>query len=183
MKRKIRTLTPLLLLLVFAGCETSTDKVDSGGVILSITDFDGLPIRVSVGGSGELVQVETLSVDNVIKDPNGVGSALMNVELQSYEVIYTRADSGSRVPPKLVAGIFGVAPAGGNLTLDNLPVMAAEQFSTAPLLDLYPVNGGIDSETGDSVVTLNLSLQFFGRTLSGDAVISQPARWTIEFVR
>jgi len=183
MRRTIRILTPLLLLLVFASCESSTDKVDSGGVILSITDFDGLPIRVSVSTAGEIVQVEQLTVDNVIKDPNGVGSALMNVELHSYEVIFTRADSGSRVPPKLTSGIFGVAPAGGNLTPDTRPGMLAEQFLAQPLFDLYPVNGGIDSETGDALVALNLELRFFGRTLSGDAVISQPARWAIEFVR
>jgi hypothetical protein len=61
--------------------------------------------------------------------------------------------------------------------------MVAEQFFAQPIFDLYAVNGGIDSETGDAVVALNMEIRFFGRTLSGDAVISQPARWVIEFVR
>ena len=37
----------------------------------------------------------------------------MNVEIVSYEVTYSRADRGTRVPTKFVRGLFGVVPAGG----------------------------------------------------------------------
>ena len=38
----------LAMALALAGCESRTDQVDGGGVLLSITDFDGLPAQVSV---------------------------------------------------------------------------------------------------------------------------------------
>ena len=102
----------------------------------------------------------------------------MNVEIQSYEVTYTRADTGTRVPPKLVNYIFGIAPVNGTFELDNGPFMRAEQFNTVPILDLK--NLGIDSETGSRQIRLNVGLRFFGRTLSGDRVESTTAFFTLE---
>lgn len=170
------------LLLVLSACETSTDRVDSGGVLLSISDFDGLPIRIAVNGAGAIVQVGELTVENIVADPNGVSSSLMNVEIQSYEVTYTRADRGSRVPPPLVNGLLGVAPVNGTFVVENLPLMAAPQFSVPPLSDLLFQNGGFDKETGEDLVRINFAVRFFGRTLSGDAVQTPPANFTVEFV-
>ena len=173
-----------LLAVVAAGCESRTDEVDGGGVLLSVADFDGLPIGASVNtavGDG-FVQVGEITINNIIKDPNGVGSALMNVEIQSYEVIYTRADSGTRVPPKMVRGLFGVVPVDGDFVVENLPAMALEQLTSPPLSDLLFQNGGFDKETGDTLIKLNFIMRFFGRTLSGDEVETDPISFTVDFV-
>ncbi len=182
MHKSLRLLLTLILAAGLAGCESRTDRTDGGGVLLSIADFDGLPIRVAVNQSGSLVQVEEIQVANVAKDPTGVTSSLMNVEITSYEVTYSRADAGTRVPPPLVGGLFGVAAVGSTFTVEGLHVMGIEQFERVPISDLFFVNGGFDKETGQTRILLNFHMRFFGRTLSGDAVQTAPASFTIEFV-
>lgn len=178
MNKSLSTALIICLLLVLGACESRTDKTDGGGVLLSISDFDGVPLSVGVNATvaaGGFVQVGQIDVQNIIKDPNGVGSDLMNVELKSYEVVYSRADRGSRVPTPLVGGLFGVAPAGGTFTVLDLPVLGPDQLDNTPLSDLLFTNGGFDKETGEQRIILNLRLRFFGRTLSGDAVETAPA--------
>lgn len=181
--KKLISLSILIILAVALGaCESRTDRTDGGGVLLSVTDFDGLPLRVLVNQAGAIVQVDEFVIENVAKDPNGVVSSLMNVELGSYEVTYTRADTGTRVPPPYVKGLFGVVPVNGTATFENLDVMGVDQFLNEPLSDLDFTNGGFDKETGSRVVKLNISVRFFGRTLSGDAVQTAPSRFTVEFI-
>ena len=186
---------PLLVVLLvgLSACESRTDKVDGGGVLLSISDFDGLPIAVgvaaatfnpfddAVGFGSCLVTIEELIIQNVAKDPNGVTSELMNVEIESYEIFFTRADTGTRLPPVFVRNLFGVVPVNGTYAVDNLPIMSCEQLGTTPLSDLLPSNGGFDKETGESIIRLNFNMRFYGRTLSGDPVDSGMAPWTVEF--
>ena len=181
MRKVANLLLIVCLVVVFTACESRTDRTDSGGVVLSITDFDELPIAVSVNSTGAFVTVGEINVENVSANPNGVTSDLMNVEIVSYEVLYSRADGGTRVPSKYVRGIFGVAPVGGELTIEGLPVMGPDQLTTEPLSDLLWEQGGFDRETGEARITLNFALRFFGRTLSGDAVSTAPALFTVEF--
>ncbi len=179
MNRTHRLFALGFLVLVLAGCSGGdVSKTDSGGVTLSITDFDGLPISISASASGDLATIGSLTVSNVVTNPNGTTSSLMNVEIQSYEVTFTRADTGTRVPPKLVNYVFGIAPANGTFDLLNGPFMRAEQFNTQPILDLK--NRGIDSETGSRQVRLNVGLRFFGHTLGGNSVESNTAFFTLE---
>ena len=179
MKLTSRLLTLGLLALAAGACSSGDlSKTDSGGVTLSVTDFDGLPITVSARSSGDLAQIGSLTVTNVAVDPSGTTSDLMNVEIQSYEVTYTRADTGTRVPPKLVNYIFGIAPVNGTFVMTDGPFMRAEQFNTQPILDLK--NLGIDSETGSRQVRLTVGMRFFGHTLAGKAVQSNTAYFTLE---
>lgn len=172
-------LVPALL----AGCSARVDETE-GGVILTVTDFDGLPQQASVNGLGfpPLLTLEEITIENLPKDPNGNTSDLMNVEMQSYEVVYRRVDTGTRVPTPLVRSIFGVAPVNGQIVYENLPLMGTEQITNPPLEDLLVVNGGIDSETGGRSITLELQVRFFGRTLTGDNVATAPIRFDVEFV-
>ena len=170
----------LVAVLALSGCESRTDRSD-GGVILSITDFDGLPVRVSVNAQSA-VQVESITIQNIPKNSNAETSPLMNVEMTSYEVRYERVDGGTRVPPPLVEGIFGVTPVNGTNVYDNLVIMGAEQFLNPPLEDLLFINGGIDSETGSPVIKIRFRIRFFGRTLTGESVATEPAAFDIEFV-
>lgn len=171
-----------VLLGAFA-CEAKTDRQDSGGVLLTISDFDGLPEEVSVNTpqgrtcsasapSGCFVQVEELTLRNTVKDPTGTSSSLMDVQLKSYTVAFSRRDTGRRTPPTLVEGIFGITPANGTNTINNLRLLTAEQLLAAPLSDLLFANGGVDDETGATVIPLNVHVRFFGETLSGDDVAS-----------
>lgn len=184
MRTVAKVLLIICLVVAVTACESRTDRTDGGGVLLSISDFDGLPISVSVNGTlavGGFVQVEEIIVDNIPKNPVGITSDLMNVEIVSYEVTFSRADNGTRIPNRFTRGLFGVAPVGGTFTVENLPVMSSDQLNSTPLSDLKASNGGFDKETGESKIVLNLSLRFFGRTLSGDAVETAPAIFTIEF--
>ncbi len=184
MKMKAIRLATLALLIVgtvgLVGCESRTERTDGGGILLSISDFDGLPISVSVNTSaGGFVQVEELQVTSIVKNLDITPSSLMNVEIDSYEVRYTRGDNGTIVPVPFVRGIFGEVPPGGTITYNNLPIMAPEQFTAKPLSDLLFQNGGFDKETGDTTIVLNFHLRFFGRTVSGDAVATEPASFTL----
>jgi hypothetical protein len=56
--------------------------------------------------------------------------------------------------------------------------MMADQLLTPPLRDL--ARTGVDPETGSSVILLDAYMRFFGRTLSGDDIASDSARFTLE---
>lgn len=174
-----------LLLVATVGCESRTDKVDGGGVLLSVSDYDGVPINVSVNSQvldGGVVQIGSITIQNIAKNQNQPTSQLMNVELQSYEVTFSRLDGGTRVPPPYVRGIFGVVPVNGTAQYDNWPIMGFEQLTNPPLSDLLLENGGVDSQTGLNVITLNVRIRYFGRTLSGDAVDTAPINFSLQFL-
>lgn len=168
-------------LLAIIGCSSDRLESDEGAVFLSVTDFDGLPLRASVNATS-LLQVDQIVIENNPRDPAGGVSDLMNVEMRTYEVVYSRVDTGTRVPSPLVRSIFGVAPAGGEITYDNLPVMSAEQLLNPPLSDLLIANGGVDTETGSPVITIEFRVRFFGRTIGGDDVATAPIRFDVEFI-
>ena len=177
---------PILLLLLIAAaltvssCRSRTDRSE-GTVLLSISDFNGLPFAVSLGDGEPPVipaTIEEIELRNVAKDPNGTTSDLQDVELRRYEVRYRRRDTGTRVPPPTVQGIFGIVPVGGTTDLSNVPFLFADQAKNPPLKDL--IDFGKDTETGTAVIVLDVTIRFFGRTLSGDDVASDPATFTIE---
>lgn len=179
MKKRNALVLPLVALALAAvlGCRSRTDRSE-GTVLLSVSDFDGLPVSVSVEQGP--FQIEQITIRNVPKDPNGATSALQDVELRSYEVRYTRLDSGGRQLAPLVEPLFGVVPVDGTSQFDNLPFLRIEQLANPPLSDL--VDFGADQQTGSQVIPVRVTLRFFGRTLSGDDVASDPASFNVEIV-
>lgn len=161
------------------GCEARTEEVDAGGVLLTVSDFDGLPLVVSASGP-QIVQIESITVDNIAKNASQPTSRLMDVEIHSYQVRFRREDTGTRQLPVLVESVFGLAPVNGSYTLDNGPFMRPDQFNYPPLTDLREF--GRDLETNSEVVRVQVSIQFFGKTLSGDEVASAPAYFSIDLV-
>lgn len=175
MLRKTLVLTLAVLAVAALGCRSRTDRSE-GSVILSVTDFDGLPVQVSV--SQGPYQIDQVTLTNFAKNPNATTTDLQTIELKSYEVRFRRKDAGTRVPPPSVLRIFGVVPDNGSTNLDNLPFLTSDQILTEPLRDLAEF--GFDQETGTQVIVLDVSLRFFGETLAGDNVVSEPASFTIE---
>jgi len=164
--------------MVFA-CERRTEEIDAGGVLLTVTDFDELPIFVSASNPLEFDSIGTLNVDNIAKNSDLPTSRLMDVEIHSYEVRYRREDTGTRTLPVLVESVFGIVPVNGTMTLNGAPFTRPDQYHSQPMKDLREF--GRDLETNSTVVRMQVSLQFFGKTLSGDEVASAPAYFSIDF--
>lgn len=180
---RLLLILPLVLGLAALGC-SDADEVDSGGVSLVISDFDGLPLVVSINNAAfiGLVNIEEIELQSIVQNPDlGTGN-LQTIQLSSYEVRYTRADTGTRVPTPLVEGQLGTVPPGGTTVIGNLPILRSEQIFNPPLSDLLFENGGFDRETGSDVIALNLTIRFFGRTLGGREVVSNSQTFLIEFV-
>jgi hypothetical protein len=168
----------IALTLAVTSCRSRTDKSE-GSVILSVTHFNGLP--TSVSATTGPFSIDQVTLRNIFKDPSvqsPTGHALEGIELRSYEITYRRRDSGTRTPPPSVQGIFGLVEPGGTLDLFNLPFMTSNQTGNQPLKDL--INFGRDIETGTTVITLDVTMRFFGRTIAGDDIVSEPSTFTIE---
>jgi hypothetical protein len=181
MKRKALCLLALVLAtLTLAGCRSRTDR-SAGTVLLTFGTITGIPLSVSTKAaiaSGN-VNIGTFILQSVVKDPTGTTSPLQDVEISSYQVVYTRRDTGTRVPPALVAGLALEVPVNSTGTINNLPILTLDQLLNPPLGDLATF--GFDQETKTAVVELDVAITFFGHTLSGDAVATSPARFSIEF--
>ena len=181
--KKLAQCTLLAVLMVgMLSCEARTDRTDTGGVLLTVSDYDLGNITIPVSVNGNLyVQAESLTIQSVVLNPGSPTSSLMDVELKSYQVRYRRVDAGTRTPRPLVDGIFGNVPQGGNDEINDLVLMGPEQLRNTPLSDLLLVNGGFDKETGSPIIKLELEITFFGKTLSGDEVSSNPVRFALDF--
>jgi hypothetical protein len=178
MKMKARVLPVVALALAAVlGCRSRTDRSE-GTVLLSVSDFDKLPVQVSV--SSGPYQIGQVTLRNVAKDPTGSTGPLQDIELRSYEVRFTRLDTGSRQISPLVESLFGVVSVGSTSQFDNLPFIRAEQLANPPLSDLATF--GADQQTGSQVIPVRVTMRFFGRTLSGDDVVSEPASFNVEVV-
>jgi hypothetical protein len=181
-----RKKTTLIVLAVAAlgllGCNSRTDRTDSGGVLLSISQLSMPPTQFvlhNLQTNPLLPSIPTVTLQNLVADPTAATTSMLeNVELTSYEVVYTRADTGKRVPPPLVAKFGGVVPANGTLSITTLPILFNNQVDTPPISDIAQF--GVDRETNSTIIVLNVSLRFFGHTLSGKDVASTPAGFTME---
>lgn len=165
------------------GCDSRAHQTDSGGVMIVVSDFDGRPISASVSAAQAVggVLIDNLTLQSNVLDPAGSTSTLMDVEIRTYEVTFTRADTGTRVPPSLVKQASFYVPAGGTAEIVNLAVMLSPQLTNVPLSDL--ANFGIDRETGSTSILLNVSVRFFGETIGGRELETSPFRFTVEFTQ
>ena len=189
--KKILNLAILAVLaavvLVAASCRSRTDR-SPGPVVLTFGAINGIPTVVSVGtaiagttSTPPGVSIQSFTLQSVVKEPTpGITPAIEDVEVSSYQVVYRRRDSGTRVPPPLVAALGIEVPVNGTSVINNLPIVRLDQLLSPPLGDLASL--GHDSETGTTVIVLDAQITFFGHTLSGDAVSSGTASYTLEFI-
>ena len=127
MHRLVRSVLLGVLMVGLLSCEARTDRTDTGGVLLTVSDYDLGNITIPVSVTGNLyVQADELTIQNVILNPSAPTSNLMDVALTSYQVRYRRVDAGTRTPRPLVDGIFGNVPVGGNDTINDLILMGPE---------------------------------------------------------
>jgi len=93
-----------------------------------------------------------------------------DVRITSYRVSYRRIDGGTAVPAPIVRPIDVLVPAGGTAPTGKIVLVTGDALNQAPFASLRATNGGRDPETGRMVVTLEITVEFFGETLAGTNV-------------
>ncbi len=167
-------------LLLALGCEERTEETDTGGVLLEV-EFTSTNLRVGVEET-ETLLIPTITINSIVANPTATTSSLMDIQLRTLEVTFTRADTGTRVPPPFFANVIATVPVGGTATLSNFPIMSTEQMRSPPLSDLLIANGGFDRETGQTFIRIDIHFRAFGTTLTGTNVATQTRTQTTEFV-
>lgn len=175
---KLTTLMAAALLLL--GCPERTEQEDSGGVLLEMEIVDSI-FQIGVNDS-TVVSLPTVDIQSIPAQPDGETSELMDIQLDRIEVVFSRADTGTRVPPPFNFNVVGYVPVGGVLTYSNLPIMSRDQLERPPLSDLKFANGAIDRETGAPIIKLNATFRAYGRTVAGKNVSSVPRSQTFECI-
>lgn len=112
----------------------------------------------------------TLTLQSVVKQANPSRTEFLDVRLRTMQVTYSRNDGGSVVPKSFVQSISGLISAGSNGQVSGFLVFQPSAFAEAPFAALLPANGGRDPETGNSSVGLEITIEVFGETLSGEKV-------------
>jgi hypothetical protein len=122
----------------------------------------------------------TLSLRTVIKQSNPTRIDFLDVRLSTMRVSYARNDGGTVVPKPFVQSISGVIAPGGGSEVSGFIVFQPSAFSEAPFAALLPVNGGRDPETKNTSIGMEIVIEVWGETLSGEKV-SATTRFPLSF--
>ena len=85
------------------------------------------------------------------------------------------------VSPDWYNAVSVFVPAGGNASLQNYRIYPAEYLEDSPFNYLFPENGGVDPETGNSYVREGLHLVISGRVVSGKTISTEPIELGFRF--
>lgn len=178
MKRTIsRALLIAAALLPFAaGCTNKQGETESP-VYLTTNLVTGSPQSLTFNiAPGAPLQLSSMVVTSHAKSPGVTDpQGFQTVELQSYVVHFSRLDGGTKVPADETFAVGGTITLGGSLTLNNYPVIGPAAVQASPFDQLLPFNGGIDQETGQPTIHLGITVTFYGETVAGTRVKSDPA--------
>lgn len=169
MKNLVRLTVLMSAFLALGGCSNEIVS-DSAPVELVVTNTQNLSRLDIVGGTGCNETVGTINM-RVIPKPGNVGAGEFDtVRINTYRVSYRRIDGGTLVPSPFVRPIDTLIEVGGTSGDTIFQVLESGVFNRAPFAALQPQNGGIDAETGNRFVTLQVIVEVFGETLGGDDV-------------
>jgi hypothetical protein len=161
------------------GCSTNTQG-DSASPVFLTADFTLLPLTVCVN-SNVPVQFSTVTLKNVLKNPNVTTFQFLDVQVDKYTVVWRRIDGGTKASPTQDFGGNVLVPANGTSVLTNYPFMSADSLGRPPLDQLFPFNGGVDKETGRAEIRQTGSVTWYGHTLSGQPVTSNASTFDLIF--
>jgi hypothetical protein len=165
---KIRFLAAVLaaaLPIAFVACSNKQES-KTGAVFIESTWQDICSSWDVQPGSGP-VFIETTTFKSVLKKPADA-TTFLDVELTDQYVYFKRVDGGREVPKMTHFAYHVLVPAGGSATLSNGRIIPPEDLLLPPFDRLYPENGGVDPDTGSSVIQIAAKIRWYGHTYSGD---------------
>lgn len=162
----------LIALVAMTGVSCSSELTDNAApvelVVTNTQNLHRLDLDPTTGDAECDENVGTINMQVFPKNSSATGP-FTGVRVTRYRVSYRRLDGGSLVPASFVRPIDTLINVGQTAGSDFI-LMEAGAFSRAPFAALQPQNGGIDPETGKSVITLEVIVEVWGETLGGDNV-------------
>jgi len=161
-------LTVALALLGLVGCGGNDSRNTEAPVFLSVDIREGVAdVDVSVPVD---VTMGRLIITSQAKSPDEELSQQQDVHLSEWVVTPVRTDGGTTASPVWRNFYTVYIPAGGSATLENYRIFPSDYFRQAPLLYLFPANGGFDPETAQRNIRQRLQIEVFGRTIAGQDI-------------
>jgi hypothetical protein len=176
MKTSQRTVLLALLgtlVVLLPACTTNTQGDDANPVFLT-AEFTLAPLSKNVN-DGTALQIQTITLRNRLKGAVPTTTQFLDIQCDSYTVVWTRIDGGKTASPPQSFGCNVIVPFNSTSTLNSFPVMSAANLVVSPLDRLFPFNGGFDPETGKAEIRQTATATFYGHLLSGQAIASIPA--------
>jgi hypothetical protein len=164
--KKLMALAAMLLAGLILSCRGAANEPAPVDLVASWEE----PIHVLDFNDPECPSLGTITL-RAIPKVTAANPALLDVQLQSYRVSYRRRDGGTLVPASFTRTISMMVPGGGTgVSLGSFLAFEPGALNQAPFAALFPINGGIDPETGRRSIDMDLIIDFYGKTLSGEGV-------------
>jgi hypothetical protein len=181
MKKRFFILAVVVVMIAaLPGCSTNTQGDNASPVFLA-GEFTLLPLQKCVD-SNTALQFSTTALRNRLKNPAVAVTQFLDVQVDTYFVVWKRIDGGTVSSPTQQFGGNVIVPANGSGTLTNYPYMSADNLLRPPLDQLFPFNGGVDKETGRVEIRQSGNVTWYGHTLSGQPVVSTVATFDMIFL-
>jgi hypothetical protein len=164
--------------LAMAGCSADYVENNESPVLLLITALNGgaqLDSDVRNGEDSTFVCENEVDVELTVqnKNPNGPTAPSSTVQLDSYEVRYTRSDGrgveGTDVPYRITGNLAATVGVGDELTIP-LEVVRRQAKIDPPLTNIQQT----------TILTVSAQVTVFGKTIS-EKRVSASARMQIDF--
>lgn len=131
--------------------------------------------------SGVDITITNMVVQSTAKSPDVTLGPSADVIIDRWVITPARDDGGSTASPQWTYDQSVYVEGGGRANLENYRVYPAEYFEVEPLVYLMPENGGVDPDTGRRNIRQRLTLQMFGKTISGKSVSTVPSPIAFNF--
>jgi len=152
----------------------------SAPVELVVTNSQDISHIDLAGGSGCTNTIGTINLQ-VIPKSSAASGDFLQVRVTRYRVSYQRTDGGRTVPQSFVRSTDQLIAVGGSpASLSGFVVLEGDATIQAPFAALLPQNGGRDPDTQRPVVKMDVIVEIFGETLSGDRVYDA-TRFPLDF--
>ena len=155
--------------LALAGCYDGNKTAETEAPVFLSADVPSLDPEVSMS-LGADVTITTLTISSHAKSPSVTLSPQQDVILDLWVITCTRTDGGTVASASWQNFYTAYVPAGGSVNVTNARVFPAEFFGQLPLVNLFPQNGGLDTETGQPTIRQKLRIEVFGKTVAGKKI-------------
>ncbi len=157
-------LAAVAVLAMLGGCANHT--ADSEAPVFLSADLRQGVVDIDISVPVD-VAIPNLEIASHLKNPNGVISQQEDVFLNEWVVTPVRTDGGTVASPVWHNFLPVYVPAGGTASLQNYRIFPSDYFLQPPLNQLFPENGGHDTETGKRTIRQRAHIEIFGQTVAG----------------